>query len=180
MLDLALADQVLHRTGHLLDRHHRINAVLVEKVDAVRLQPLERSLDDVADVLRPAVHALVPGRAGDVDAEFGGDHHLITDRLQCLADDLLILERPIDLRGVEESDAALECRADQADGIRRRHRLPIGLADPHAAEPDGRDLEATLSKCAFLHCHCPFFSTPACSKTLRATPIAVLAAGHPA
>jgi hypothetical protein len=39
--DLALGDQVFDRTGHVFDRHIRIDAVLVVKVDAVRAQALE-------------------------------------------------------------------------------------------------------------------------------------------
>ena len=90
--------------------------------------------------------------AVDVDAELGGDDHLVADRLQRLADDFLVLERAIDLGGVEEGDAALEGRTDQPDRIRRLHRRAVGLAHPHAAEADGRYLEAAPSKCALLHC----------------------------
>ena len=52
VLDLALADQFLHRAGHVLDRHVRIDAVLVEQVDAVGPQPLERRLDHLAGCAR--------------------------------------------------------------------------------------------------------------------------------
>ena len=34
--DLALLDQILHRSRHVLDRHVRVDAVLVEEVDASR------------------------------------------------------------------------------------------------------------------------------------------------
>ena len=47
VLDLALADQLLHRAGHVLDRHVRIDAVLVEQVDGVGLEALERGLGDL-------------------------------------------------------------------------------------------------------------------------------------
>ena len=48
VLDLALLDQVLHRAGHVLDRHVRVDAVLIEQVDRVDLQPLRASLGDLA------------------------------------------------------------------------------------------------------------------------------------
>ena len=57
MLDLALPDQLLHRARHVLDRHVRVDAVLVEQVDGIDLEPLERALGDLLDVLRPAVQA---------------------------------------------------------------------------------------------------------------------------
>ena len=43
VLDLALPDQLLHRPGHVLDRHVRVDAVLIEQVDDVDLEPLERA-----------------------------------------------------------------------------------------------------------------------------------------
>ena len=57
VLDLALSDQVLHRTGHVLDRHVRVNPVLIEQVDRLDLEPLERAFDGLLDVFRPAVQA---------------------------------------------------------------------------------------------------------------------------
>ena len=57
--DLALADQVLHRAGHVLDRNLRVDAVLVEQVDGVDPEPLERRFGD----LRGCARAGCPGRA---------------------------------------------------------------------------------------------------------------------
>ena len=62
--NLALLDEVFHRAGDVLDRHGRIDAVLVVEIDAVGPQALERFLDDLPDVLRSAVQArLVPSIA---------------------------------------------------------------------------------------------------------------------
>ena len=84
MLDLAFSDQVLHRAGHVLDRHVGIDAVLVEKIDDVGPEALQRRLDGLPDVLRPAVHASrLPVRA-ELEAELGGDHHLVAERAQAL------------------------------------------------------------------------------------------------
>ena len=57
VLHLAFADQLLDRARDVLDRHVRIDAVLIEQIDDVGLEPLERSLGDLLDVLRPAVKA---------------------------------------------------------------------------------------------------------------------------
>ena len=46
--------------------------MLVEEVDAIRLQPRERGIGHLADPFRPAVHALA--RVSLLEAELGGDH----------------------------------------------------------------------------------------------------------
>jgi hypothetical protein len=40
MLDLAFLDKVLHRSGYLFNRHDGIDAMLVEKINAVGVEPL--------------------------------------------------------------------------------------------------------------------------------------------
>ena len=87
VLDLALLDQLLHRPGHVFDRHVGVDAVLIEQIDDVGLQPLERGLGDLLDMLRPAVEAARSGRGCriDVEAELRGDHHLLAERRQRFA-----------------------------------------------------------------------------------------------
>ncbi len=104
MPDLALADQVLHGAGDVFDRHVRVDAMLIEEVDDIGLEPLQRSLGDLPDVLRPAVEAaLLAGLRIDIEAEFGGDHDLLAEGRQRFADKLLVGERAVDFRGVEEA-----------------------------------------------------------------------------
>ena len=63
-LTLPCLDQFLHRARHVFDRHVRVDAVLIEQVDGVDLEPLERALGGLLDVLRPAVQARpLPGRS---------------------------------------------------------------------------------------------------------------------
>ena len=57
VLDLAFLNQFLHRARHVFDGHVRVDAVLIEQVDDVDLEPLERAFDGLLDVLRPAVQA---------------------------------------------------------------------------------------------------------------------------
>ena len=117
VLDLAFADQVLHRARDVLDRHVRIDAVLIEQIDAIGLQPLQRGLGDLPDVLGPAVQAGSADRWPNFEAELGGDHDLVAERRERLADQLLVGERAVDLGGVEEGDAALDGGADQRDRL---------------------------------------------------------------
>jgi hypothetical protein len=47
VFDLALLDQLLHRAGDVFDRHIRINPVLIEQIDDIDPEPLERALDSL-------------------------------------------------------------------------------------------------------------------------------------
>ena len=49
---LAGRDQVLHRTGDVLDRDIRIDAVLVEKIDVVRAEASQHRVRYALDVLK--------------------------------------------------------------------------------------------------------------------------------
>jgi hypothetical protein len=145
---LAGLDQLLDRGCDILDRDVRIDAVLVEQVDVVGAEPAQRVVDAPSDRHRPAVR---PGRRSgrELEAELRGDDNLVAEGLERLADDLLVVERPVDLRGVEERDAAFDRCADQGD-----RTLPVrdrweALAHSHTAEPERGDFEA-LAECALL------------------------------
>ena len=116
MLDLAGLDQSLDRPRHVLDRHVGVDAVLVEEVDDLDAEALERPFHRLADLFGPAVHSRHLA-VDDVEAELGGDHHPVADRPQRLADDLLVGEGAVDFRRVEEGDAALRRVADQLDRL---------------------------------------------------------------
>src|SRR5713101_7707244 len=103
VLDLALLNQLLHRPGHVFDGNVRINPMLVEQINRADFEPLERGLDDLLDVLRPAVQAALLA-AVTIESELGGDDHLLAKRSEGLAHEFLVRERAIDLGGVEESD----------------------------------------------------------------------------
>ena len=92
--------------------------MLIEQVDGLDSEALERPFDRLPDALRLAGDAAVrPGLRIDVEAELGRDHHVVPERAQRLADDLLVLERPIDLGGIEEGNAAFDRGADQLDAF---------------------------------------------------------------
>jgi hypothetical protein len=73
MLDFALGDKVLDCARHVLYRHLGIDAMLIEQVDHLDAQPLQRSVADLADVLGPAIHGGLLARLGiNREAELGG------------------------------------------------------------------------------------------------------------
>ena len=87
------------------------------------------------DVLWPAVQ---PGRAAAVEGEpeLGGDDNLLAHRSQGLADQLLVGERAVHLRGVEEGDAKVDRGADEGDPVLVADGRAVGVAETHAAESD--------------------------------------------
>jgi hypothetical protein len=146
---LARLDELLDGAGHVLDRDVRVDAVLVQQVDRVGAEPLQRALDTALDRLRATVESA--GHAAlEVEAELRRDHDLVADRLERLADELLVGEGPVDLRGVEEGDAALDGRADDGDPFVLRRDRREALTQSHAAEPDRGDLQVGSER-ALLH-----------------------------
>ena len=119
VFDLALPDQILDGSRDVLDRHVRIDTVLIEQVDAIGAQPFQRRIGDLPDMLRPAVHAKVRDRRAECVAELGRDHDLVAERSEGFAHEFLVPVRAIGLGGVEECDAALDRRSDQPDRILR-------------------------------------------------------------
>src|SRR5206468_6605260 len=72
---LPRADQFAQRAPGLLDRHIRVDPVLVIEVDVVDAQALQRVVARTAHVAGPAVDAAGPVRP-ELLAELGGEQHL--------------------------------------------------------------------------------------------------------
>ena len=145
--DLALRDQLGHRADGLLDRHVRIDAMLVVEVDVVRAESAERPLDRAAHVVGGAVlrsHSRHVTGDGVVHppVELRRDHVLVAAPRDGPPDQQLVRQWPVQLRRIDEVDAELERPPDRLDAlllvgraIKRRH--------PHTTQPDRRHLEIT-------------------------------------
>jgi len=130
----------------------RVDAVLVEQIDGVDSEPLERTVHGLADVFGVAGEAYLPAFLVESEPELGGDDHLVAVGGEGLADEFLVHERAVHLGGVEERHAPLHRRPDHRDALLPvRGRAEAG-ADAHAAEPDRRDLQVTVAKLPLLHC----------------------------
>ena len=149
-LTLPSPDQLLDGARHLLDGHVGIDAVLVEEVDGVDPEPPERGLRDLPDVLRPAVEPSPPS-GSILNPNFVAMTTCSAERRERLADELLVRERTVDLGGVEERDAAFDRRPDQGDHLLLVPGGAQAEAHAHAAEPEGRDLEAAASEFPCFH-----------------------------
>src|SRR5688572_1986187 len=104
---LALLDQILDRASHILDGHVGVDPVLVEQIDSVSAQAPQHAVHHPPDVIWLAVETFesLARFLIYVPAELGGDHHLIANALQRLAEDIFRNERTICFRRVEEGDA---------------------------------------------------------------------------
>jgi hypothetical protein len=135
----------LDRSRDLFDGHLRVQPVLIEQLDGFEAQPLQASLGSLPDSFGAAVK---PGHlpALVVEAELGGDHHLVPHRGERFPRQFLIDEWPVSLGGIEQGDAPLHGLAGQLD-----HRLPIRVwaamvVHPHAPEAEGRYFQRVLSR----------------------------------
>jgi hypothetical protein len=143
VLDLPLSDEVPHRPRHVLDRHLRIDAVLVEEIDLIDMKPSQGGLGDLPDVLGPAVETS-PRLASrvDLEAELAGDHHLPTNGGEGLTHELLVREWAVGLRRVEERHAPVHRRPDQRDRCLLIPGWAIGRGHAHAPETKRRYFES--------------------------------------
>src|SRR6266516_4996955 len=154
VLDLPFSNQVLHRSGHIFDGHVRVNAVLIEQIDGIDLQSLERALGNLLDVLWPTILAQLLPIGTKFEPEFGGDHHLPTEGSKRFAHQFFVCERAVRFSGVEEGDAPFDGFTYKSNHLLLVCRRAVGKAHAHAAESEGRDFQVVLSKCALLHYSC--------------------------
>jgi hypothetical protein len=99
-LDWSQCPAVESVPGDVFDRHVRIDAVLIEEVDPIRLESSQRGVGDFAIMCRSAVQSDLLAVL-ELEAEFRRNHHSIANRSERFADELFVRERPVRLGGVE-------------------------------------------------------------------------------
>ena len=153
VLHLALLNQLFHRSRNVFDRHVGVNAVLIEQIDDIGLEALQRGLSDFLDMLWPTIQAgLFAGVRIKFEPELGGNHDFPTERSESFAHEFFVRERAVNFGGVEECDAAFHGRSDDRDHLLLFSGRTVAKAHSHAAEPDSRDFQIAFSKFALLHC----------------------------
>jgi hypothetical protein len=55
MLHLTFVNKFLHRSGDVFDRDVQIDPMLIKQIDDIGLEPLERSLSSLLNVLRVTI-----------------------------------------------------------------------------------------------------------------------------
>src|SRR5262249_29425890 len=114
---LALLDEPRHRADRVLDRHRRIDAMLVIEVDYIDAEPLEARLAGLRDIGGGAVDAVGAARLAGL-AEFARDYDPVAPALQRPAEQFLVLAPAVHVRAVKMIDAQLDCPVDQPDSGR--------------------------------------------------------------
>ena len=148
--DLALRDQLPDRARDLLDRRVGIDAVLVEQVDRVDSEARQGGVGGLPDELGPARER---GPAVGVDfPELRGHDDLITDGGERVAHQLLVRERAVDLRGVEERHPEVHRVPDQGNRLVPGHGGAAVIAQAHAAEPERGHLQPAGPQRPVLQC----------------------------
>ena len=124
--------------------------MLVEEIDPIGLEPLQRCVGDFADVRRSAVESGLLAVL-ELEPELRRDHDLIANGRERFADELFVRERPVGFGRVEERDAAVDGGANDREALVTTGGWPVAEADAHAPEAECRHLQPILTECAPLH-----------------------------
>ena len=135
--------QKLERFRNLLRLHQRIGAVKEEKVETVGLQPLQTALHRFEDMFFGKIEEPFP------DAAFALEEDLLPQAGmsgQQLAEPGFTEAAAVDVGVVEEIDSGLQGGEEQPLQFLCRE-----FPDPHAAEGDGRGVQAAVSEIELFH-----------------------------
>ena len=124
--------------------------MLVEKIDHIGLEALERGLGDFFDVLWTAVQPSLLA-VHDLEAKFCGDLYLTAEWSQRFTDEFFIRVRTINFRCIKERDAALDGSANQGNALLLIYGWAIAKTQPHAAKAKSRDFKIAFSKLSLFH-----------------------------
>src|SRR5436190_18517976 len=90
--DFACLNQIFYGSGYLFNRHVRIDAMLVENIDAIGLQSFERGIGDLFYVSGTAVCAGLLSLRSKCETKLCGYHDLIAKRSDRFANKFFIRE----------------------------------------------------------------------------------------
>src|SRR5438874_9021388 len=154
MLHLDILNYILYSAGNLLNRNIQIDPVLIEQIDGIDPQSLERSLCDLFDVFWSTIEsASLPSIIGvGLPSELRRDYNFPVKRSKRFAYQFFVEERTVYLGGIEERDTSLHGGVQQRNHLLLVFRRPVGPTHSHATESDGGNLKIAFSKFAFSHC----------------------------
>ena len=98
MQNLSLLHEVVDHTSNVFDRHGRVDPVLGIKINTIRSQALERILNHLPDVIRPAIQSYC---AINRETKLAGDDDLLAKRCERFADKRFVRIRPVNLGCIE-------------------------------------------------------------------------------
>ncbi len=156
--DLAGPDEVVERPQRLLDRRARVEAVELEQVDMVGLEPAQGGLAGLDQVEAGGAH--VVGAVAHPERGFGRDQHLIAPPLDRLAQDRLGSAAGIGVGAVEHGDPGIEADVDETPrllDLDRAERLKeiTPAAEGGRAEAQDRHAKARSTQISIVHASSP-------------------------
>src|SRR5207247_3908711 len=107
---LAFLNQILPSARNIFDRTIQVDRMLIEEINGIDLETLERLFGNLLDVLRPAVQSVPLASVAGVGhpPEFRRDDDFSTKRREGFTDKFFIQQRAVDLSGIEERDSPLQ------------------------------------------------------------------------
>src|SRR5205814_10374677 len=105
MTDLPRHLQLRHRADGFFDRHSRIDAMLIVDVYGVDAEALERRVARAANIIRRAVDADPRAVLVAHVAELCREHNVVAAAADGAANEALVREGSVDIRGIEKVDA---------------------------------------------------------------------------
>ena len=146
MKNFSFLYQVCHHARDLLGRDLRIDAVLIEEINVICPQPLQRGIHRCVDHRRACIgddgaFALFQQAHIEMDPELRREDDLVAIGRKSCADQPLvvmrIIGRTVYLRRVKERDALIHGSGDQLTHLLLVGGRTIALTHPHAAKPNG-------------------------------------------
>src|SRR5579862_4899159 len=119
MLDLACVNQFLYCSGHILDGNVRIDPMLIQQINGLNPQALERFLGDLFDALRAAIETAPSGTSVGIElkAELGGDNHLPPKGSQRFSYQFFVGKGSVNLSRIEKGDTMVHCLMEKRDHL---------------------------------------------------------------
>src|SRR4026207_2530124 len=102
-------------------------------------------------MLRPAIQADLLAFGIKFESKLRGNYHLFAERSKRFAHEFFIRERTVPFGSIEERDASFAGCPNQRDHLLLFFRRTVAKTHSHAAQPDGRNFQISLSKFPFLH-----------------------------
>ena len=146
VLHFAFLDQLLDCTRNIFDGNVQVDTMLIEQIDGIDLEPLERPLCCLLDVLWPAVESTPLASVVGIGfpPEFRRDDDLAAKRSEGLTDKFFVQERTVHFGGIEECDTSLYGSMEQRNHLLfvfgRAHRTSSCPCNPTR----GRDFQVAF------------------------------------
>ena len=101
----------------VLSHHVRIDAMLIEKIDHIGFQALQRRFGNLPDVCGLAIQSIHFSFGRNIETELGRDDHLVPKKRERFADQLFVRIGAIHFSGIEECHTLIDGGADERNAL---------------------------------------------------------------